>query len=171
MDEQLRKLKEFIENLTGSVRILFHHDVDGIISAAILVRILKTQNIHDIHLKPCNPNEKHEKFDGQTFILDTDWMEFQTGAISGLKPSADEQGYVGSATVGWYEMNAKQYNDIGCLPLCDRVALASGRPARKGNVRGSRQLVSSLEALRQIRAMPDGEKARHGVWSSMQVTR
>ena len=104
------------------------------------------------------------RIDGNSHvILDTDWMEFQTGVISGLKPSSDETGYVGSATVGWYEMNSKAYNDIGCLPLCDKVALAVGRPSRRGETRSGRQLVSNLEAIRQIRAMDDGTRALCGM--------
>ena len=42
------------------------------------------------------------------------------------------------------------------------VALSDGRPMREGQVRAGKRMVSSLEALRQIRAMPNGERALCG---------
>jgi len=93
------------------------------------------------------------RLDGSSaIILDTDWFEYQTGVMSGLKPSSDETGYVGSGAVGWYEMNAKSYVDIGCLGwFDDGVELVGG------------EVVGDCEALMRVRRMEDGTLTMYDV--------
>jgi len=93
------------------------------------------------------------RIDGSSHVItDTDWMEFQTGVMSGLRPDVDEQGYCGSGDQGWYEVASKQFTDIGCLSWCDEgVELTTG------------EIVSDVEALMRIQPMSDGTRALSGM--------
>jgi len=82
-----------------------------------------------------------------------DWLVCDiAGGMDGIKPDGDETGFLGAPDCGWYEVNSKQFTDIGCLGwFDDGVELVTG------------EVVSDTEALMRIKKMEDGTRALSGV--------
>jgi len=117
-------------------------------------RLFKSNTLGGIEVTVDNAIRTRWNKDGNIELHAVDWMivETTTAGMDGIRPETDETGYLGSGAIGWYEVNSKQFIDIGCLGSFDEgVELVSG------------EIVSDTEAMMRIETMKDGTKALYGV--------
>jgi len=117
-------------------------------------RIFKSNTLGSIEVTVDNSIRTRWNQAGNIELHPVDWViiETTTAGSDGIRPETDETGYCGSGAIGWYEVNSKQFIDIGCLGSFDEgVELVSG------------EIVSDTEAMMRIETMKDGTKALYGV--------
>jgi hypothetical protein len=118
------------------------------------IRIFKSNTLGGVEIGIDGTVRTRWNKDGDLEIHVKDWVivETTTSSSDGIRPETDETGYLGSGAIGWYEVNSKQFVDIGCLGCFDGgVELVDG------------QVVSDCEAVMRIRALEDGTLALCGV--------
>jgi len=158
-------------NNPSEVRLVSGKTGDNTPQIDILTDTINLQNVGGgSFAMNCDTDFYFDVTSGDIYIDCDDWMIFEVsgGSIDGLRPDVDETGFVGSGAIGWYDMNSKDFSDIGCLgDFSNGVKIGPGfSPQRAEDAvqllfADEGEVVSALEALQRIKVSTKGERTMY----------